>query len=403
MILSSRPTDRRQLIEEAAGVTKYRARRRTAELKLDAAQQNLTRIDDIIFEVEKQRGTLKRQAAKARRYQRLRDELRRWEKVLLARRQRVLAQAISAAAARLVQVQAEEAAAAARVAEREADIERVRLEMARAREHGREKREAAHAHEVEIGRLDQRIQGDEAQQAALARRAADVSGEIDALSARRAPAAEELAAKQHEAARASRERDDAAAALAAANEAQAALQATLDGLEADVEAVRAEQYAAASAATALQHAIEMPSARATACPATWRAGRPRPPTPVEAARALEERRAAAAALDQARAQLDLVMRDRAARERGVLAAQRTRSAGTHVARARTGAGRRRGPPAIAGGVRGRQGGIRRRRAASCWPSRPAPCSRPDPWPTTSRSRPATSAPSRPAWATRCST
>ena len=58
MILSSRPTDRRQLIEEAAGVTKYKARRRAAELKLEAAQQNLLRIDDIVFEVEKQRGTL---------------------------------------------------------------------------------------------------------------------------------------------------------------------------------------------------------------------------------------------------------------------------------------------------------------------------------------------------------
>ena len=75
MILSTRPTDRRQLIEEAAGVTKYKTRRRAAELKLEAAQQNLTRIDDIVFEVEKQRGTLKRQAAKARRYQKLRDEL----------------------------------------------------------------------------------------------------------------------------------------------------------------------------------------------------------------------------------------------------------------------------------------------------------------------------------------
>ena len=49
MILSSRPTDRRQLIEEAAGITKYKARRRSAELKLEAAQQNLTRLDDIVL------------------------------------------------------------------------------------------------------------------------------------------------------------------------------------------------------------------------------------------------------------------------------------------------------------------------------------------------------------------
>jgi len=315
MILSSRPTDRRQLIEEAAGVTKYRARRRTAELKLDAAQQNLTRIDDIIFEVEKQRGTLKRQAAKARRYHRLRDELRRWEKVLLARRQRVLAQAISAAEARIVQVQAEEAAAAARLAEREAGLERLRIEIARGESDGREKREAAHAHEVEIGRLDQRIQGDDAQQAALAKRGADITGEIEALAARRSPAAEELAAKQRDAAQAARERDAAAAALAAANEAQAALQATLDGFEADVEAVRAEQYAAASAATALQHAIENAvSARDRVSRDLARWSAEAADLQVEAARAQDERHAASAALGQARAQLDTIMRDRTVRE-----------------------------------------------------------------------------------------
>ena len=108
-ILSARPTDRRQLIEEAAGVTKYKSRRRAAELKLEAAQQNLTRVDDIVFEVEKQRGTLKRQAAKARRYQRLRDELRRWEKVLFARRYRLLGEAIEATRARLADAREREA------------------------------------------------------------------------------------------------------------------------------------------------------------------------------------------------------------------------------------------------------------------------------------------------------
>ena len=103
MILSSRPTDRRQLIEEAAGITKYKARRRSAELKLEAAQQNLTRLDDIVYEIEKQRGSMKRQAAKARRYTRLRDEMRRWEKVLFARRYRTLAEAIETARARLTE------------------------------------------------------------------------------------------------------------------------------------------------------------------------------------------------------------------------------------------------------------------------------------------------------------
>ena len=102
MILSSRPADRRQLIEEAAGITKYKARRRAAELKLEAATQNLTRLEDIIFELEKQFGSLKRQSAKARRYKRLRDELRHWEKLLFAGRYQESAQKIESLRARLV-------------------------------------------------------------------------------------------------------------------------------------------------------------------------------------------------------------------------------------------------------------------------------------------------------------
>ena len=142
LILSSRPTDRRQLIEEAAGVTKYKSRRRSAELKLEAAQQNLTRIDDIVFEVEKQRGTLKRQAAKARRYQKLRDELRRWEKVLFARKYRQLAETIESARERLTDARERETAAAGRVAEIESDLGRLRIELVEAESRATSAREA---------------------------------------------------------------------------------------------------------------------------------------------------------------------------------------------------------------------------------------------------------------------
>src|SRR5215204_2652627 len=132
MILSSRPADRRQLIEEAAGITKYKSRRRAAELKLEAAQQNLTRIDDIIYEIDKQRGTLKRQAAKARRYKRLRDEYRRWEKVLFARRYRELAASIEGTRTRLGLAREREAAAAARLAGVETELGRLRLSQTEA-------------------------------------------------------------------------------------------------------------------------------------------------------------------------------------------------------------------------------------------------------------------------------
>ena len=186
LILSSRPTDRRQLIEEAAGVTKYKARRRSAELKLEAAQQNLTRIDDIVFEVEKQRGTLKRQAGKARRYQKLRDELRRWEKVLFARKYRQLAETIEAARTRLADARERESSAAALLAERESDHGRVRIELAEAESHATTVRESAHARELDINRLQQQITFDREQVDALTERVQTVGAELDALNARRA-------------------------------------------------------------------------------------------------------------------------------------------------------------------------------------------------------------------------
>ncbi len=145
LILSTRPTDRRQLIEEAAGVTKYKARRRAAELKLEASQHNLTRIDDIIFEVDKQRGVLKRQAARARRYRRLRDELQRWEKVLFVRRHRGVSASLGAARERLEAGRREEAVAAARLATIENELAVTRIELAEAEAAAASTREAAHA------------------------------------------------------------------------------------------------------------------------------------------------------------------------------------------------------------------------------------------------------------------
>jgi chromosome segregation protein len=75
-ILNSRPVDRRAIIEEAAGVTAYKSKRRLAEAKLEASKLNLSRVNDILVEIEKQLGSLKRQASKARRFAGVRDEMR---------------------------------------------------------------------------------------------------------------------------------------------------------------------------------------------------------------------------------------------------------------------------------------------------------------------------------------
>ncbi len=83
-ILSSKPTDRRAIIEEAAGITKYKARKRLAEARLEDAKLNLSRINDIFDEVTRQMNSLKRQASKAERYARLRDEMRAKLRIVLA-------------------------------------------------------------------------------------------------------------------------------------------------------------------------------------------------------------------------------------------------------------------------------------------------------------------------------
>jgi chromosome segregation protein len=261
MILSSRPADRRQLIEEAAGITKYRARRRAAELKLEAAQQNLTRIDDIVFEVEKQRGALKRQAAKARRYKRLREELRRWEKVLLVRRYRELRQTIDAAHARLADARAREAAASARVAQVESEQARLRLEQAEADSRATRIREDAHARELDINRRQQQQEFDRHHVEMLATRAEEITAELRELESSREPARIALAERDRAADEAGRARDAAASALAEAQAAHASAQQEIEGLEADVEAARSSVFATLNSATALRHAMEHAAAQ----------------------------------------------------------------------------------------------------------------------------------------------
>jgi len=89
-ILSTKPADRRAVIEEAAGITKFKTRRRLAEAKLESAKQNLNRVFDILEEVNRQVNSLKRQAAKAQRYEELRTELVTSLRLMLSGKYRLL-------------------------------------------------------------------------------------------------------------------------------------------------------------------------------------------------------------------------------------------------------------------------------------------------------------------------
>lgn len=82
-ILSGKPEERRHLFEEAAGVTKYKIRRKEASRKLESVQSDLVRVEDIVQEVRKNVNSLSRQAAKTRRYNKLMDEHKELETDLL--------------------------------------------------------------------------------------------------------------------------------------------------------------------------------------------------------------------------------------------------------------------------------------------------------------------------------
>jgi chromosome segregation protein len=127
MILSGKPQERRKLIEEAAGITRYKARKNVAEVKLQEAAANLLRLDDVIAEIERALRSLKRQASAARRYQEKDKEYRALlERVLLGR--------WSALAAQLAELKSRLEEATSREAALAADLHRDEATLAASRE-----------------------------------------------------------------------------------------------------------------------------------------------------------------------------------------------------------------------------------------------------------------------------
>src|SRR5260221_9962138 len=121
-VLSTKPQDRRRLIEEAAGITRYKMKKRLAETKLDETRGNLLRISDIIPEIERNSPSLKRQASRAPRYKEKTASVRQKKAALArARHDRLLAGVAEAAGLR-DRKRDTEAQAAAPLARAEADL-----------------------------------------------------------------------------------------------------------------------------------------------------------------------------------------------------------------------------------------------------------------------------------------
>jgi chromosome segregation protein len=156
-ILNAKPKERRLLIEEAAGVAGFKHKRRLAELKLQATEANLLRVGDVLAEVGRQIGSVKRQAARARRYQRLRQELRERQQLRFALLARDLDGRLEASRKAEEEARREEAARAAEVAAAEAALVAGRGELEELARKAVELQRAAHRLELETGRKEERV------------------------------------------------------------------------------------------------------------------------------------------------------------------------------------------------------------------------------------------------------
>jgi chromosome segregation protein len=250
-ILSSRPYDRRAVIEEAAGISKYKVRRRAAESRLEAARLNLSRVNDIFEEVTRQTASLKRQSAKAERYRGYKTELDGRQRRLARGR----AQAIETAQTGL----REQHAAAAQAAQAAHD--------AIAAQEGARAQHATQCTALELelrrltgesGRLQrerdssaQQITFHEQQSAELERRGADLATEQTRLQ-------QQQAALEPELEQARRDQDTAGEAAAGAAERFAACRAQHQAAQAQVaEAERGQAAARQQSLTLLRQAAQL--------------------------------------------------------------------------------------------------------------------------------------------------
>jgi chromosome segregation protein len=196
-ILSAKPMDRRTLIEEAAGITKFRVRQRAAEARLEGARLNLRRVSDIVSEIDRQVNSLRRQAAKARRYRALREELRELLRRVYAADERALTVSLETLREQLDTAAVEERTLAEQLGTREEET-RTATSIAREREEElataraavadaalrRDRRERERAYrEEQASSLEQRVADIETQVESLHERLASVRSEGEALRA----------------------------------------------------------------------------------------------------------------------------------------------------------------------------------------------------------------------------
>ncbi len=242
-VIAAKPTERRLMLEEAAGIAGLHVRRKDAEQKLRAAEANLIRLDEVLADMEQRSAALRRQAKAAERYRKLSDQIRIAEGRLVFARWREAAEAADAAKA-----EAEQAVAAV---EQAAEAQRgAAAWQSQAATDLASKRAAAQAAREQAAELGHRLATLRAERDTLSRRIAELGERRVALAADRAREAALGEDAKDALARLDREAEEIAARLAAAEESRG----TIDVRTVELEDKARQAESALGAARAVQTA-----------------------------------------------------------------------------------------------------------------------------------------------------
>ena len=262
-IIRARPDEKRLIIEEAAGVAKFRLRRKEAERKMESTRQNLARVKDILDEVRRQIGSLDRQVRKAERYKTIRAELKELDLRVADRKHRAMAADMEAVRKSLAELDDAFIACRSGISGLEAAREDARLgqtERERAladlkEEHGRRKEEAARR-EAEWDGLRAQAEHFRRTIVEIGREMETLRDEIENLDTRLTHADEETLLRKEELSSAQERLERARAALSVAKEQHREAQEQAARASSDLM-VRVTQHSGAqSGAEALSRRIE---------------------------------------------------------------------------------------------------------------------------------------------------
>ncbi|MCE2390027.1 MAG: chromosome segregation protein SMC, partial [Proteobacteria bacterium] len=180
-LVSTRPQDRRTIFEQAAGIGKYRQRRRETEGKLRSTEQNLLRITDVIGELRRQIASLDRQARKANRYKQIKARLRDLELIEAREEHRAETAQFEAAERDIERQRAEGAELDARVGRAEAELEEARRTQLEREKQLQALSERLYSLRTVIQSLESRIDYESRERQGLAAQAAERDDEIARL------------------------------------------------------------------------------------------------------------------------------------------------------------------------------------------------------------------------------